>query len=161
MINNNVVRAEKSVIYAFMLLVVSVVLAACAGPTAAPQVDRRAPQVPTIKEAPASRAKPAAANKSLAIRSQARRPVVPAAAKAIQRKAMQQLSEGSVDAAIMTAERGLRIAKNYPDLLWILARSYELKSDLTQAGAFAQQGLRYSLGQNSRRFEKILVRTSH
>lgn len=139
-------------------------LVACAGSTVAPQKDRsRTTAVPARGPAvvqPKPRVKPVEQVTAPVIRSQTLRPDMPPAAKAVQRKAMRQLSDGYIDAAIVSAERGLRIAKNSPELLWILARSYELKNEPKQAVAFARQGLRYSSGRESKKFEQILVRAS-
>lgn len=154
------VRRRAAVLAVNVLVLLT--LGGCVGSTIAPQQDRSVAVSTPVKVGIEAKT-PAKSVEQVAvpvIRSQAARPDIPPAAKAVQRKAMRQLSDGDLDAAIVSAERGLRIARNSPDLLWILARAYELKNQSDQALAFAQQGLRYSSGRESKKFERILVRAS-
>lgn len=52
--------------------------------------------------------------------------------------------QGAFEAAIATAERGLRIDRREPEFYLVLAQSYMSLSNPEQARQFAQQGLRFS-----------------
>lgn len=52
--------------------------------------------------------------------------------------------QGDFEAAIATAERGLRIDRREPEFYLVLAQSYMSLSKPEQARQFAQQGLRFS-----------------
>gem|GEM_PF-3069116 len=149
------------------LIGLSLALAACANQGQAPQreVGKRPsqPQPSTVDLPTARPATPAvpAEPQPPSIRSQAKRPAAPAAVQAIERRALKQLQAGDIEAAIISAERGLRIARNTSELLWVLARAYELQHNTGQAEAFAQQGLRYSQGSRRREFERLLRRLSN
>lgn len=59
-------------------------------------------------------------------------------------QAQNQFSDGDYQAAIATAERGLRIDRRTPELYLVLAKSYLQLGQGEQAAQFANQGLRYS-----------------
>lgn len=93
------------------------------------------------------------------IRERQQSAALPAAAQSLLNSAQKAFSAGDYDAAIASAERGLRIARTSSELLMVLARSYAAQSDYAQARVFAQRGLRYlPAGAKRREFEDLLRR---
>ncbi|WP_299980994.1 tetratricopeptide repeat protein [uncultured Pseudoteredinibacter sp.] len=92
---------------------------------------------------------------------ESRRGALPGAAQSLLSSAASSFKAGDYSAAIASAERGLRIARTSPELLLILARSYERQGDFAQARVFAERGMRYlSVGERRGEFEDLLGRLS-
>lgn len=75
-------------------------------------------------------------------RPSANRPAVQALDRMLQ-EARDQFESGQWQAAIASAERGLRIDRREPELYLLLAKSYRVLAELDRARQFAMQGLRY------------------
>lgn len=63
-------------------------------------------------------------------------------------------TQASAQAAIVLAERGLRLDRKDPRFYFILASAYNRLGNQTQSVFFAQQGLRYT-DKNSRIYQKL------
>lgn len=66
------------------------------------------------------------------------------AAISLAKQARGQYQAQDYQAAIATAERGLRIERRAPDLYLVLAQSYLQLGEAQKAAMFAQQGLRFA-----------------
>lgn len=160
-------RQAKATLRLSQLIGLSLILAACANQGLVPQREAgKRPDQPQPSKVDLPAPRPATPVVPVepqppSIRSQAKRPAAPPAVQSIERRALKQLKVGDIEAAIISAERGLRIARNTSGLLWVLARAYELQHNAEQAEAFAQQGLRYSQGNRRREFERLLGRLSN
>lgn len=71
-------------------------------------------------------------------------PVHRPAAQDYAERARAALEQGQYDAAIATAERGLRVNRYQAELYWLLAQAYSRQGLQEQATNFARLGLRYA-----------------
>jgi Tfp pilus assembly protein PilF len=126
--------AQRRLTATFSLVTILLGLSACA--------TRTAPVVPPEKP-PISRPQPSA-------------PQAPVhALNRMLQESRAQVAAGDWQAAIVSAERGLRIDRREPELYLLLATSYWELADGDRARQFARQGLRYVVDPRSLVAEKL------
>ncbi len=157
----------------FLSVLMVSLLSACASQAPSPQREagqnRGASPVPQA-ELPAAQAPEVARPEQPSMQPvpvRPREPVsreIPVAARSLLSRAESAYAKGDYSAAIASAERGLRIARTSPEILWLLARSYEAQHDVEQARVFAQQGLRFAPADDRRtrrQFEALIKRLAN
>lgn len=108
-----------------------------------PPVETRQPEV-TSPGTTTPSAPPVVQPQPSAVPRQAPAVTLNPAAVSLAKQARGQYQSQDYQAAIATAERGLRIERRAPDLYLILAQSYLQLGQPQKASMFAQQGLRYA-----------------
>ncbi|MCV6627531.1 MAG: hypothetical protein OIF38_15645 [Cellvibrionaceae bacterium] len=137
------------------LLLLGGLLSACASQPPAPQQEGRhtgqgqagpEPEQPAAagEQAEGAVRQPVPVRRPPSPEQQYQRRQLPAAAQALWQRGQRAYESGDYSGAIAHAERGLRIARTSPELLWLLASSHEAQQNFEQARVFARQGLRYT-----------------